>query len=99
LSAAGDAIAARMAERMDRWGQAAYRSIPWSPVVDGEVLPATPWRGLADGAARGIDLLVGHTRNEHRLFSALEGRLGEVTEAEVEGARDRLAPGTASGGR
>ena len=53
----------------------------------------TPWRALADGAGRDIDLLVGHTRDEHRLFTALDGRLGNVTADEAETALDILAPG------
>ena len=32
-------------------GPAAHRSIPFAPVVDGDVLPADPWQALADGAA------------------------------------------------
>ena len=76
LSAAGDAIGARMAQWAHRWGQAAYRSIPFSPVVEADSLPVTPWQALADGAGRDIDLLVGHTRDEQRLFTALDGLLG-----------------------
>ena len=72
LSAAADAVTATMEQRADRWGLPAHRRIPFSPVVDGEVLPATPWQALADGAGRGLDLLVGHTRDEQRLFTALE---------------------------
>jgi para-nitrobenzyl esterase len=63
-------------------------------VVDGEVLPTTPWQALADGAARGIELLVGHTRDEHRLFAALEGVLGQVGDELAEEALIRFAPGT-----
>ena len=93
LSAAGDAIGPRMDEWVSRWGLVASRSIPFSPVVDGDALPVTPWQALADGAVRGIDLLVGHTRDEQRLFTALDGRLGEVTEAQAAAALDSLAPG------
>jgi para-nitrobenzyl esterase len=93
LSAVGDAIAGRMAESADRWGQAAHRSILFSPVVGDDALPVTPWRALADGAGRNVGLLVGHTRDEHRLFSALDGRLGAVTEAQAETALSVLAPG------
>ncbi len=93
LSAAGDAIGARMGEWAHRWGQVAYRSIPFSPVVDGDALPVTPWQALADGAGRDIDLLVGHTRDEQRLFSALDGQLGQVTSEQAEAALDTLAPG------
>jgi len=93
LSAAGDAIGAKMAQWADRWGQVAYRSIPFSPVVDGDALPVSPWRALADGAGRNIELLVGHTRDEHRLFTALEGLLGQVTQEQAQTALNILAPG------
>ena len=69
LPAAGDAVGARMGECADRWGLPAHRRIPFSPVVDGDVLASTPWQALADGAGRDVDLLVGHTRDEQRLFT------------------------------
>ena len=93
LSVAGDAIGARMAPLVQRWGQVAYRSIPFSPVVEGDTLPVTPWRALTDGAARDIELLVGHTRDEQRLFTALDGLLGQVTDEQAETALNVLASG------
>jgi para-nitrobenzyl esterase len=93
LSAAGDAIGASMDRWARRWGQVAYRAIPFSPVVEADSLPVTPWRALADGAGRGIELLVGHTRDEQRLFTALAGMLGEVTPEQAATALDVLAPG------
>lgn len=93
LSAAGDAVTAKLAQWAERWGRPAHRSIPFAPVVDGDVLPATPWQALADGAARDIELLVGHTRDEHRLFSALDGTLGQVTEEQASAALRIFAPG------
>ena len=86
LSAAGGAISATMGQRLQRWGPVAYRSIPFSPVIDADSLPTTPWQALADGAGRDVELLVGHTRDEHRLFSALDGLLGQVTEEQAESA-------------
>ena len=77
----------------DRWGPITHRPIPFAPVVDGDVLPATPWAALADGAGRDVDLLVGHTRDEHRLFSLIDGVLGQVTEEQAETALRTLAPG------
>jgi para-nitrobenzyl esterase len=93
LSAAGDTVAGDMARWADRWGRIGYRSIPFSPVIDAATLPVTPWRALADGAGRDIELLVGHTRHEQRLFTALDGMLGEVTEEQAETALNMLAPG------
>ncbi|WP_210576840.1 carboxylesterase/lipase family protein [Streptomyces sp. GESEQ-4] len=93
LAAAGDAVTARMPASVERWGRAAYRSIMYAPVVDGDVLPVKPWQALSDGAGRGIDLLVGHARDEQRLLSLLDGTLGQVTEELAETALRILAPG------
>ncbi len=93
LSAAADAVGAKMDQWARRWGQPAHRSIPFSPVVDGDVLPVTPWQALADGAGRDIELLVGHTRDEQRLFTAIDGLLGEVSEEQAATALDVFAPG------
>lgn len=93
LPAAGDAVTATMSQRVSRWGQAAHRAIPFAPVVDGDVLPLTPWQALTDGAGRDIGLLVGHTRDEQRLFTALDGSLGQVTPEQAATALEVLAPG------
>lgn len=93
LAAAGDAVIAKAAQWTDRWGPATRRSILFSPVVDGDVLPVTPWQALADGAGRDIELLVGHTREEQRLFTTIEGLLGEVTDEQATTALRVFAPG------
>ncbi|WP_405093245.1 carboxylesterase family protein [Micromonospora sp. NBC_01392] len=93
LTLAADALVAGMSQWAPRWGLPAYRSILFAPVVDGEVLPAAPWEALARGAGRAVDLLVGHTRDEHRLFTAIDGLLGAVTEEQAAEALDVFAPG------
>ncbi|MEU8306241.1 carboxylesterase family protein [Actinomadura sp. NPDC048955] len=93
LPTAGDAVSAEMARRRERWGRITHRPIPFAPVVDGDVLPSTPWQALAAGAARDVALLVGHTRDEHRLFSLIDGVLGQVTREQTETALHLLAPG------
>ena len=93
LPAAADTISAKMDQWTHRWGRPAYRTIPFAPVVDGDVLAVTPWQALAGGAARDIDLLVGHTRDEQRLFTAIGGLLGAVSEEQAAKALDVLAPG------
>ena len=75
-----------------RWGQAAHLQAPFAPVVDGEVLPAVPWQALAGGAASGVELIVGHTRDEYRLFMAVKGELGEITPEQTDAALRVLAP-------
>ncbi len=84
LPAAGDEVTANIGAHVARWGQAAHRSILFAPVVDGEVLPTTPWEARHD-----VELLVGHTRDEHRLFTVLE----EITEEQVAAAVEIFAPG------
>ncbi|MES9544042.1 carboxylesterase family protein [Actinomadura sp. NPDC000600] len=93
LPAAGDALSAGIGRWRERWGPITHRPIPFAPVVDGDVLPATPWQALADGAARDVGLLVGHTRDEHRLFSLIDGVLGQVAHEQTETALHLLAPG------
>ncbi len=93
LSAAGDAVSATMEQRTSRWGLPAHRRIPFSPVVDGEVLAVTPWQALAAGAGRDVELLVGHTRDEQRLFTVITGLLGQVGEEQAAAALDVFAPG------
>lgn len=92
LSAAADALTAKVADFAGRWGQPAHRSIPFSPVVDGDILPRTPWQALADGHALDVDLLVGHTRDEHRLFGLLDGTLGQITADQAATALRHFAP-------
>lgn len=88
LSAAADVVTAKIGQWTGSWGQAAHRKIPFAPVVDGEVLPLTPWQALADGAGRDIRLIAGHVRDEQRLFTAIEGM---ATTART--ALEVLAPG------
>ena len=92
LPAAGDAVSAKIIQWRERWGQITHRPIPYAPIVDGDVLPATPWQALAAGAARDVVLVVGHTRDEHRLFSLIDGVLGQVTHEQTETALHMLAP-------
>lgn len=93
LSAVGDTIGSTMDQRVHRWGLAAHRSIPVAPVIDGDVLTATPWQALADGAGVGVDLLVGHTRDEQRLFTVISGLLGALGEDDAVAALRLFAPG------
>jgi para-nitrobenzyl esterase len=88
LPAAGDAVMSKMGQFADRWGQAAYGLIPFAPVVDGDVLPTTPWRGLTGK----VELVVGHTRDEQRLLTALSGMLGEVTQEQATEAAEVFGP-------
>jgi para-nitrobenzyl esterase len=74
-----------------RWGYAlAVRRSQFGPVIDGEILPDSPFRALAAGAGRGVDLLIGHNRDEYRFIVHENG--GAVTAAEAETALNSLPP-------
>ena len=88
LVSAQAAIVARMNE-FPRWGATL---LPFSPVIDGEVLPRSPWRALLAGAASDVELLTGHNRDEYRLFTAMEGRRGRITEEAAAEALASFAP-------
>jgi len=91
--AAADAVDRTLGQYPDRWGQVALTSTPFAPVIDGEVLPATPWQALAAGAARQVPLIAGHTRDEFRLFLAMSGQLGTVSEEQAARSLRALGPG------
>jgi para-nitrobenzyl esterase len=93
LPALADALLAEIDRYADRWGRPAHRRVPLAPVVDGATLPTDPWQALAAGAARDVDLIVGHVRNEQRLFALMDGTLGRITEEQAATALDLFAPG------
>ena len=90
LVAAADAV--RPGDHLDRWGPVAYTPTPFSPVVDGEVLPTAPWRAVVTGSGREVDLITGHTRDEYRLFMHVLGIAGTVTDEMAGRALAELGP-------
>jgi len=70
LVAAQQQLSADIAINPDpgRWHEIAGNLMAFEPVVDGEVLPTRPVDGVAAGAGRHVDLLVGTNQDEHRLF-------------------------------
>ncbi|MFM6847531.1 MAG: carboxylesterase/lipase family protein [Terrabacter sp.] len=92
LPLAADAVAEALAQDVEayavRWGRAAHALVLFAPVVDGDVLPTTPWEGLRGD----VPLVVGHTRDEQRLLTALTGRAGAITPAEAARTADVFAP-------
>jgi para-nitrobenzyl esterase len=91
LVSAQTAVTGRMRE-FPRWGGVSRTVTPFSPVIDGEVLPRSPWRALLAGAAAEVELLTGHNRDEYRLFLAMGGKLGTVTEEEAAATLAAFAP-------
>lgn len=53
----------------------------WSPVVDGEVLPRPPVEALAAGEAADVAMIVGTTRDEAKLFTAMLPAMAQMEEA------------------
>ncbi|MFI6938317.1 carboxylesterase/lipase family protein [Streptomyces sp. NPDC050418] len=65
-----------------RGGNPLTGSAGFQPVIDGDVLPDDPARALAAGAAADIDLLLGTTSEEYRLWflpSGVADRIGRLT--------------------
>jgi para-nitrobenzyl esterase len=90
LAAFADAV---VTTNHPRWAQASLTAVPFSPVIDGEVLPSTPWQTLASGTSWKVDLLTGHNRDEARLFMELSGQRGKVTQEMTDRVIDVFVPG------
>jgi para-nitrobenzyl esterase len=91
LVEAQTAVTTRMKE-FPTWGGVRLTDTPFSPVVDGEVLPRAPWRALLSGVARDVELLTGHNRDEYRLMIEMSGRTGTITDADAATVLDAFAP-------
>ena len=89
LVAAAHAVTGRLPQRVDRWGAVAYTPTPFSPVVDGDVLRTAPWAAIAAGAARDVELLIGHGRDEYSLLAA---QLPDIEDPDVDAMIERLTP-------
>jgi para-nitrobenzyl esterase len=63
----------------ERWGEAVASMLPWQPVVDGDVIPARPIERIVAGAGAGVDVMVGTTTDEWRLFLVINGAIEHVT--------------------
>jgi para-nitrobenzyl esterase len=66
--------------------------LPFLPVVDGVLLPEHPLTAVADGAASGIDLLIGTNRDELTLFGLGNPALMALDEEGVERWVDNAVP-------
>lgn len=90
---AADQLNAELPQYADRWGVLAATPTPFSPVVDGEVLPTTPWAAIAGGSARDVELIVGHNQDEFRLFVAMiKGPDPQVSSDEADATLALFAP-------
>ncbi|MEU6847384.1 carboxylesterase family protein [Streptomyces sp. NPDC046716] len=62
-------------------GSRHYDPSLYAPVLDGDILPTDPLKGLAAGAGRDVDLLVCHTTEEYWLLDAV-GSSAKITSDE-----------------
>lgn len=92
LAEALTSLSGELPDHRASWGRFSQAGIAACPVVDGDVLPETPWSALNTGRASGTELLVGHTRDEFRLFTVMTGRLGRITDEDARTALDLFAP-------
>lgn len=58
--------------------------MPFQPVIDGEVLSERPIDAIRNGSAANIPVLVGTTRDEWRLFTAIDPRVRLMLESGLE---------------
>jgi para-nitrobenzyl esterase len=65
----------------ERWGLAVVTStMPWQPVVDGQVVPGPPIERIAAGSGRQVDVIVGTNIDDWRLWLVLSGAIGQITD-------------------
>jgi carboxylesterase type B len=72
-------------------GSRAELALPFRPTVDGATLPEQPEAAVARGVAAGIDLLIGTTSEEMRLFTALGRLTAEMGEEKLLHVVERAA--------
>ena len=64
-----------------RWGRSVVATtMPWQPVIDGDVLPGPPFERIAAGSADAVDVLVGTNVDDWRLWLVVSGAMGQITD-------------------
>jgi carboxylesterase type B len=70
----------------ERWSEEVVAStMPWQPVVDGDVIPGPPIDRIAGGAGGDVELIVGTNVDDWRLFLVASGAIDQVTEETLTG--------------
>jgi para-nitrobenzyl esterase len=65
----------------DRWGlPVVTTTMPWQPVIDGDVLPGHPLERITAGSAAGVDVLVGTNVDDWRLWLLVSGAIAQITD-------------------
>jgi para-nitrobenzyl esterase len=67
---------------------------PFSPVADGELIPARPFAAIAEGSGRGVPLIVGTNLDEMKLYRFLDPTLEQLDDAALVQRCGLLFPGT-----
>jgi para-nitrobenzyl esterase len=75
------------AKLVEREMGAGGRGIPFAPVVDGVVLPEPPIDAIGKGQAAGVQVLIGTTREEWKLFTMMDPGIAKLDD---DGAARRL---------
>ena len=57
--------------------------LPFQPMVDGDLVPRDPLDVVASGGVAGIDMVIGTTTDEAKLFTAFVPRAGASDHADV----------------
>ncbi len=72
---------------------------PFSPVADGDLIPARPLAAIGAGSARGVPLIVGTNLEEMKLYRFLDPSLEALDQPGLVARCALLFPGTAPDGR
>ena len=73
-----------------RWGLPVVTStMPWQPVIDGDVVPGHPLERIAAGSAAAVDVIVGTNVDDWRLWLVVSGAIGRVTDEILTGSVGR----------
>ncbi|HSN38338.1 MAG TPA: carboxylesterase family protein [Arthrobacter sp.] len=72
----------------ERWGHEVLASrMLWQPTIDGVTVPQRPIQRIASGAGSLVDIIVGSNTEDWRLFLAITGVIGKVTEEDLAESR------------
>lgn len=68
----------------ERWGHEVLASqMLWQPTIDGDTIPRLPIERIAAGAGSTVDVMVGSNTEDWKLFLAITGVIGKVTEQDL----------------
>ena len=65
--------------------------LPFQPAIGGSLLPLRPLEAIRQGSARGIPLLCGTTRDEWKLFTAVDPRMRLMSASQFDRRLERTA--------